>query len=91
MTFKIELTRTARKALDKLQPNALKRIWRHIGELQKDPFRPRPMANIVPVEGSETLYRLRIGKFRVEYEVNKNDNTIIILRIFQKKRKSDYR
>ena len=91
MTFEIELTRTAQKALDKLQPNAVRRIWRHIGELQKDPYRPRPMADIVPVEGSSTFYRLRIGKLRVEYKVNENNNIIIILRIFPKKRKSDYR
>jgi mRNA-degrading endonuclease RelE of RelBE toxin-antitoxin system len=90
-TFKIELSRTAQKALDKLPPNEVRRIWRHIGELQKDPYRPRPLADIVPVEGSSTMYRLRVGKLRVEYSVNKSDNIIKVLRIFPKKRKSDYR
>jgi mRNA-degrading endonuclease RelE of RelBE toxin-antitoxin system len=37
------------------------------------------------------LYRLRVGKLRVEYEVNEGDNTIKIAKIFLKKRKSDYR
>ena len=91
MTYTIELSHTARKALDKLQPNIAKKIIIRLEEIKRDPYRPRPMADIVPVEGSETMYRLRIGKHRVEYDVIKNENIIKILRIFQKKRKSDYR
>jgi mRNA-degrading endonuclease RelE of RelBE toxin-antitoxin system len=34
------------------------------------------------VAGSGTLYRLRVGKLRVEYEVNEGDKTIKIARIF---------
>ena len=45
----------------------------------------------MPVAGSEKLYRLRIGKLRVEYEVYNDANLIKIARIFQKKRKTDYR
>jgi mRNA interferase RelE/StbE len=91
MTFTLLLSRTAQKALDKLPPNALKKLSLHLEEIAKDPYRPRPKADIVPVAGSESLYRLRVGKLRVEYEVNEGDNTIKIARIFLKKRKSDYR
>jgi mRNA interferase RelE/StbE len=91
MKFTLELSRTAQKALNKLPSNAVKRIWSHLEEIAKDPYRPRPMADIVPVEGSEITYRLRIGRFRVEYEVYENENIIKISKIFQKKRKSDYR
>jgi len=45
----------------------------------------------VPVAGSKKLYRLRVGKLRVEYEVNDEENIIKLLKIFPKKRKSDYR
>lgn len=91
MVFTLELSRTAQKALNKLPPNAVKRIWASLEEIRKDPYRPRPLADIVPVEGSEIAYRLRSGRLRVEYEVYKNDKTIKISKIFQKKRKSDYR
>ena len=91
MKFTLELSRTAQKALNKLPPNAVKRIWSHLEEIVKNPYRPRPMADIVLVEGSEITYRLRIGRFRVEYEVYENENIIKIAKIFQKKRKSDYR
>lgn len=91
MTFTLLLSRTAQKALDELSPNAMKKIHAHLEELKIDPYRPRPRVDIVPVEGSKITYRLRIGKHRVEYEVYKNDNIIKISKIFQKKRKSDYR
>ncbi len=91
MVFTLELSRTAQKALNKLPPNAVKRIWAHLEEIVTDPYRPRPLADIVPVEGSEIAYRLRIGRLRVEYEVHENANTIKIAKIFRKKRKSDYR
>ncbi|MGD0954447.1 MAG: type II toxin-antitoxin system RelE/ParE family toxin [Methanotrichaceae archaeon] len=91
MVFKLELSRTAQKALNKLPANAVKRIWVHLEVIKKDPYRPRPLADIVPVEGSAITYRLRIGRLRVEYEVYENDNSIKISNIFQKKRKSDYR
>lgn len=91
MVFMLELSRTAQKALNKLPTNAVKRIWVHLEEIEKDPYRPRPLADIVPVEGSTITYRLRIGRLRVEYEVYEYNNTIKIAKIFQKKRKSDYR
>jgi mRNA-degrading endonuclease RelE of RelBE toxin-antitoxin system len=91
MTFTLLLSRTTQKALDKLPPNTLKKLYPHLEEIARDPYRPRPKADIAPVAGSGTLYRLRVGKLRVEYEVNEGDKTIKIARIFLKKRKSDYR
>lgn len=89
MAFTLLLSRTAQKALDKLPTSAVKKIYAHLEELKRDPHRPRPMADIVPVSGSKSLYRLRVGKLRVEYEVE--EDIIKIAKIFQKKRKSDYR
>lgn len=89
MAFTLQLSHTAQKALDKLPPSAVKKIYAHLEEIKRDPHRPRPMADIVPVAGSESLYRLRVGKLRVEYEVE--GDVIKIAKIFLKKRKSDYR
>lgn len=91
MVFTLELSRTAQKALNKLPANAVKRIWAHLEEIKSDPYRPRPLADIVPVEGSDITYRLRIGRLRVEYEVHENNDSIKISKIFRKKRSSDYR
>jgi len=89
--FTIQLSRTAQKTLDKPPPNVVKKIFIHLGDLKKDPYRPLPMADIVPVAGIEMVYRLRIGKLRVEYKVFNSENIIKISKIFPKKRKSDYR
>ncbi len=91
MAFTLLLSRTTQKALDRLPTIAVKKIFNHLEELKRDPYRARPMADIAPVAGCETLYRLRVGKIRVEYEVRKDENIIKILKIFIKKRKSDYR
>ncbi len=71
MAFALQLSRTAQKALDKLPSNAVKKIYAHLEKLKRDPHRPWPKADIVHVAGSETLYRLRVGKLRVEYEVER--------------------
>ncbi|MGB7545120.1 MAG: type II toxin-antitoxin system RelE/ParE family toxin [Methanothrix sp.] len=89
--FSLQLSRTSKKALDKLPPHAVKKIAAHMEEIKSDPYRPRPLADIVSVGGSETLYRLRLGKLRIEYEVLDSEKVIKIIKIFQKKRKSDYR
>lgn len=89
--FTLQLSRTSQKALDKLPSHAVKKIVAHLEEIKSDPYRPRPLADIVPVEGSETLYRLRVGKLRVEYDVCNSERVIKIVKIFQKKRKSGYR
>jgi mRNA-degrading endonuclease RelE of RelBE toxin-antitoxin system len=86
--FTPKLLRTSQKALDKLPPHDVKKIVAHLEELKSDPYRPRPLADIVPVRGSETLYRLRVGKLRVEYEVCDSEKVIKIIKIFLKKRKS---
>jgi mRNA-degrading endonuclease RelE of RelBE toxin-antitoxin system len=83
--FALQLSRTAQKALDKLPPNATKKIFIHLEEIKRDPYRPRPLADIVPVGGSDTHYRLRVGKLRVEYEVYNLNNTIKYPKYFKRK------
>ncbi|RQW78960.1 MAG: hypothetical protein EHM14_10370 [Methanothrix sp.] len=79
MVFKLQLSRTAQKALDKLPSNAVKKIFIHLEELKRNPYRPRPFADIVPVAGSKTVYRLRVGKLRVDYELFNSEEIIKII------------
>ena len=83
--FALQLSHTAQKALDKLPMTAVEKILAHLEELKIDPYRPRPKADIVSVGGSETLYRLRVGKLRVEYEVRCADDIINIEKYFKRK------
>jgi mRNA-degrading endonuclease RelE of RelBE toxin-antitoxin system len=93
MTFSLEITREAQKSLNKLDNRIIKRIYVHLEEIQRDPFRPRPFADIVKIKGRMTppAYRLRVGSLRVEYVVYDEEGLILVLRVFKRRSGSDYR
>jgi len=93
MTFTIDLLRSARKELNKLDKKNAENIFDHLAQIKADPFRPRPGMNIDKVEGNRKppAYRLRIGRLRIEYLVIEDEGKIVVFRIFMKKRSSDYR
>jgi mRNA-degrading endonuclease RelE of RelBE toxin-antitoxin system len=93
MNFTLKILREARKELDKLDNKSLIKIYSHLEELKRDPFRPRPTADITKIRGNRKppAYRLRIGKIRVEYLVFDDERRVIISKIFTRRRGSDYR
>ena len=76
MKYKIIIKLQAKKELKKLQPNIAKRILAKIYLLAGDPF----MSGCVALSGKDG-YRIRIGDYRVIYEVNKQEITVYIIRI----------
>jgi mRNA-degrading endonuclease RelE of RelBE toxin-antitoxin system len=64
---------------------------KHLKELEKDPFRPRPACDIDIVGGSgrPPMYRLRIGDFRAMYYVE--EENVYVTDLFPKRRDSAYR
>jgi len=62
-------------------------------ELRENPYQPRPLADIKKLKGNWTpiMYRLRFGKFRVEYFVEEGEMTVYITEIFRRSGKSDYK
>ncbi|MGC1274568.1 MAG: type II toxin-antitoxin system RelE/ParE family toxin [Planctomycetaceae bacterium] len=64
--YEIVFTRAARKELESLDASFVARIFEKIIALARGP-RPR---GVKKLQGSETLYRLRIGDYRVVYEVD---------------------
>ncbi len=70
MSFRVTLSETATRQLRKLPPNPRSRIVRGLRVLEDDPFRPRPKADIRPIEGTEPKkYRIRIGDYRAVYAI----------------------
>jgi mRNA interferase RelE/StbE len=66
------LHRGAAKFLDDLDAKTRNRIKRSLRQLQEDPLRSRPGADIrrlVGTRGRQDLFRLRVGDFRVIYAV----------------------
>lgn len=91
MSFSLKMLRPAKKELEKMDNDRAQKIYDHIEQLKKEPFRPRSGMNIDRFEGRQKppAYRLKIGRIRVEYFVD--GQMIVIFSIFMKKRKSDYR
>ena len=68
--YRVFLSETARRQLRDLPVKTQMRIKKALTELEGDPFRPRPKADIKRLKGPDRAYfRQRIGDHRVIYVV----------------------
>ena len=77
--YRIEVSPAADRELEKLKS----RIRRQDYERLRDAVRcltnePRPQG-VRKIKGAEKAYRIRVGSYRVVYEVYDNDNLVLIL------------
>ena len=75
MTYQIIITKSIQKQLDNLPNNLKERVYEKIGQLADE---PRPNV-VVKLKGYENEYRIRIGDYRVRYEILDKDETILLL------------
>ena len=61
MNYKIIIRKPAQKFIEKQDRKTQKRLFKAINEL--------PKGDVKKLRGSDTLYRLRVGTFRVLFEV----------------------
>jgi mRNA interferase RelE/StbE len=83
MGYNIRVHPDAVKFLRELDADTRDRIKLALRNLENDPFRNRPKADIKKLEGTkgrENLYRLRIGDYRAVYAVE--GNTVWVTEIF---------
>ncbi len=83
MDYDIRFHPSAVKFLRELDVDTKDRIKLALRNLENDPFRNRPKADIKKLEGTkgrESLYRLRIGDYRAVYAVE--GNTVWVTEIF---------
>lgn len=78
MVFELQYTKTARKALIKLPPKSQAQIKRKLAELCDDPY--SESLDIKPMKG-EHYFRLRVGNYRVLYDVQHTRLIILVLDI----------
>lgn len=79
MVFEIIYSRQALKVLKHLSPKLAARIRAKIVQLAADPFASNN--NVTALKGEESRYRLRIGSWRVIYEIDENQVRIDVVRI----------
>lgn len=82
--YKIEVRDTARKQILKIPPPHFQRIKVCINDLEQN---PRP-AGAIKLKG-ETGYRVRVGDYRILYEIDDAAQLVIIYRV--KHRREVYR
>ncbi len=72
--YRVEVTRAAYRDLDRLSPGVGGPVLTAIRGFTSDP-RPRQCRKL---SGSYNSYRLRVGDYRVLYEVNDNDRLVTV-------------
>ncbi len=76
-TYRVEIRRSAIKSLARLERNDQLRIRAALDLLANDPRPP----NCTKLAGEESVYRVRVGNYRVLYEVHDHRLVILVIRI----------
>ena len=75
--YKVEVKRTAAKELADLNPDLAKKILSALEELASKPM-PRQSKKLT---ASRNSYRLRIGDYRVLYQVDKRSKKVVVFAV----------
>ena len=63
------------------------RVKETVEELKKDPHRNRPKVDLKLISSRvEAVYRVRLGKYRMVYEIDEDNNIVILTMIFPRGR-----
>jgi len=81
VTYDIEIKRSALKFLRRLDKPTIKKIKDAIDKLADDP-RPFGYKKLVDEEG---LYRIRVGNYRIIYEIHDTVLLIVVLRLARRR------
>jgi len=80
-SYSIELTRTAEKQLRRVAKQARVRL---VGAIQSLARAPRPRG-ARKLQGYDAAYRIRVGRYRVIYEVFDDRVVVIVLKVGHRK------
>ena len=81
MRYEIIIRPTAEKSLDKIPRPSRRRIADALDKLRED---PRP-AGVVKLSGEDNLWRIRVGDYRVVYEIHDDRLIVLVLRVAHRK------
>ena len=77
MPYELLVHREARKVLLELPGEIYRRIYRHLSKLKQQP-RLRQAAKL---KGREDLWRLRVGRYRVIYQIDDLKQVVTVLHV----------
>ena len=83
MSFKnqygVEFVRSARKEFDKLPERVQDQVLEALAVLCQNPF--SSLLQIKKLKGADALYRVRLGDYRLVYEIRKKSLVILVIKI----------
>ena len=82
MSWTVELSRSAERDLLRLGARARERLRSRIGQLTEN---PRPIGSR-KLSGEEFYYRIRVGEYRVIYEVFDDARLVVIIAVGHRSR-----
>lgn len=82
-TYKVELTRSARKEFDQLPKKIQGKVLEVLDVLGRNPY--SELLQIKKLKGAEGLYRVRIGDYRIVYSVESQQLTVLVIKIGNRK------
>jgi mRNA interferase RelE/StbE len=85
VSYEVEITPAAKRQIKKLPNDVQKQVVEKLEELA---FKPRP-DGVQKLAGSDDLYRVRLGKYRIIYEIQ--DGLLLVTVVKVKHRKDVYR
>ncbi len=77
MVYQVELSPRAARDLKKLPKEVRQRLQKDIEGLATNP-RPR---GVVKLQGEENAYRIRVGDYRILYEIHDRVLLVILLKV----------
>lgn len=78
-----DFLRNVKKILKSGDNTILSEIQRAIDELKMDPHKKRPKMDIKLISPKkEAVYRVRLGKYRLVYEVDESNKNVILTMFF---------
>ena len=78
-----DFIKDVKKILKSGEKQILAEIQKTLDELKRNPHDKRPTVDIKLISSKkESIYRVRLGKYRLIYEINEKTNTIYITMFF---------
>lgn len=76
MSYRLELARPAKKALDRMDSQTEARIWQRLHELEQN-----PLDKSKALKGVEGVRSSRVGDWRILYAINEGERLIYVLAV----------
>lgn len=79
MTYRVAITASAKKELDRLPAKVAERCIEALSFLAINPF--SEVLHVKKLRGPEALYRVRVGDYRIVYEVQKKVLLVLVIKV----------